>query len=936
MKFYAYIYIVFLLFSAVNLAQQNAISMKVELDDKNDLLKIQQEIIYNNTSDSTFSTIYLHNWANSYSNRKTPLFKRFVENFRKDLYFAKEKDLGYSKIENLSVNFENADFKELENQADIIQVKLKNPLLPKKSIKITITYVVKIPSNRFTNYGKNDRGYHLRYWYITPAVYKEGWQLMSNLNIDDLFECNKDFNIEIDVPKNYVVESNLYQYKTDLDDKINYYLIGKNKVDILLSINTFKQQEVFVTDKVNVYSNVNPNAIDHKLATSILNRELLFIEKYLGKYPHLELYIDKATQRKNPIYGLNQLPNFLRPFSDTFKWDVTMFKALSQKYIENTLLVNKRKDYWLVDGLQNYLMIEYVETFYPEVKLLGKVSNSWFLKNFNVAKLGFNDKYPFLYQFVARKFIDQSLTTSSDSLSNFNRKVISKYKSGLGFKFLQGYLGDSILNKSIKELYQNNTLKIVSSETFRKEISSKTSKKLDWFFGDYLKTNKKIDHKIDYVKQENDSLLVTISNKRNMVTPVALYALKDGNIKAKKWISNIDSVKTVSIKKGDYDFVVLNYENLYPELNTLNNWYKIDKKIFNKPVKFSFLKDVSNPNFNQLFYQPEASYNFYNGLILGLKLDNKPLIKRNFEFSVSPAYATKSNSFLGSFSTKYHQYFEKTKIYKMEYGVSGRTLDFAPNLSFRSFVPYASLVFKRKSLRDASKEFILLKLVDIDKDVPSGEIQSEQDKYSVLSLSYNYINPDIIKELRYSFSTEFARNFSKAALDIRYRTLNTSDTQLDFRLYAGTFFTNKTTEDTFSFGLDRANDYLFELGYLGRSETSGIFSQQFIIAEGGFKSVLPVRFANQFMVSTNSSIGLWRWLEFYNDIAFLKNRNQPIYFAYENGIRFNFVHQILEVYFPLYSNNGWEIGQTSYPQRIRFTLTANFGAIYNFFRRGFL
>jgi len=578
LKFYAYIYIVFLLFSAVNLAQQNAISMKVELDDKNDLLKIQQEIIYNNTSDSTFSTIYLHNWANSYSNRKTPLFKRFVENFRKDLYFAKEKDLGYSKIENLSVNFENADFKELENQADIIQVKLKNPLLPKKSIKITITYVVKIPSNRFTNYGKNDRGYHLRYWYITPAVYKEGWQLMSNLNIDDLFECNKDFNIEIDVPKNYVVESNLYQYKTDLDDKINYYLIGKNKVDILLSINTFKQQEVFVTDKVNVYSNVNPNAIDHKLATSILNRELLFIEKYLGKYPHLELYIDKATQRKNPIYGLNQLPNFLRPFSDTFKWDVTMFKALSQKYIENTLLVNKRKDYWLVDGLQNYLMIEYVETF----------------------------KYPFLYQFVARKFIDQSLTTSSDSLSNFNRKVISKYKSGLGFKFLQGYLGDSILNKSIKELYQNNTLKIVSSETFRKEISSKTSKKLDWFFGDYLKTNKKIDHKIDYVKQENDSLLVTISNKRNMVTPVALYALKDGNIKAKKWISNIDSVKTVSIKKGDYDFVVLNYENLYPELNTLNNWYKIDKKIFNKPVKFSFLKDVSNPNFNQLVFQPNT------------------------------------------------------------------------------------------------------------------------------------------------------------------------------------------------------------------------------------------------------------------------------------------------------------------------------------------
>ena len=910
--------------------------MKAELDDTNHILKIQQEILYYNQSDSILQNIYLHNWANSYKDRKTPLSKRFIENYRKDLYFAKKKELGYSNIENLSINFENVNFQELDNQADILKVTLNKPLLPKDSTKIAITYTVKFPSDRFTNYGKNDKGYHLRYWYITPAVYNNGWQLMSNLNIDDLLEQNTDFNIELDVPKKYIVESNLYQYKTDLPDKINYYLIGKNKIDILLSISKEKQQKVFITDKINIYSNVKPNAIDYKLATNVLNRELLFIEKYLGKYPHLEIYIDRATQRKNPIYGFNQLPDFLRPFSDTFKWDLTMFKAISQKYIENTLFVNKRKDYWLIDGLQNYLMIEYVETFYPEVKLLGKVANSWLLRSFNFSKLQFNDKYPFLYQSVARKFLDQSLTTSSDSLSNFNRKVLSKYKSGLGFKFLQGYVGDSVLNKSIKTLYQENKLKITSSKKFREIIAANTKRNLDWFFGDYIQTNKKIDHKIEYVKEDDDSLIVTIRNKRNMVTPVALYALKDDKIKAQKWISNVDSVKTVKLEKGDYDFVVLNYENLYPELNTLNNWYKIDKKILNKPIKFSFFKDISSPNFNQLFYQPEASYNFYNGLILGLKLDNKPLIKRNFEFSVSPAYATKSRNFLGSFSTRYNQYFEKTKIYKMEYGVSGRTLDFAPNLSFRSFVPYASLVFKRKSLRDVSREFILLKLVDIDKDVAPGEVQTDQDKYSVLSLSYNYMNPDIIKEFRYSFSTEFARKFSKAALDIRYRTLNTSDTQLDFRLYAGTFFNNNTVGDDFSFGLDRATDYLFQLNYLGRSEDSGIFSQQFIIAEGGFKSVLPVRFANQFMVSTNSSIGLWRWLEFYNGIAFLKNRNQPVYFAYENGIRFNFVHQILEIYFPLYSNNGWEIGKPSYQERIRFTLSANFGAIYNFFRRGFL
>ena len=105
--------------------------------------------------------------------------------------------------------------------------------------------------------------------------------------------------------------------------------------------------------------------------TDILNRELRFIEKYLGKYPHKEIYVDKITQSKDPVYGLSQLPNFLRPFSDTFKWDVTMFKALTKKYIENTLLLNKRKDYWFLDGLQNYLMLEYIQEFYPNTKLLG-------------------------------------------------------------------------------------------------------------------------------------------------------------------------------------------------------------------------------------------------------------------------------------------------------------------------------------------------------------------------------------------------------------------------------------------------------------------------------------------------------------------------------------------------------------------------------------
>jgi hypothetical protein len=936
LKFSVKIFVVCFFISVFSFAQQNSIAIKSNLNtDKNELL-IQQEIVYFNTSDSILTNIYLHNWANSFRDRKTPLSKRFIKDYKKNLYFAKEKNLGKTTIKNLTVNFDSTEFEELESQADILKVSLIKSLKPKDSVKISVTYTVKLPNAKFTGYGKTTEGYHLRFWYLTPAVYNNGWQLMSNLNIDDLYENPTDFTIEIDIPKEYVLESNLYQYKTNKKEFTSYYLVGKNKTDIILGVNKNKQLKTFKAKKTTIYTDVFDKKVDYKTATNILNRELSFIEKKLGEYPHKEIYIDRITQSKDPVHGLSQLPNFLRPFSDTFKWDITMFKALTKKYLENTLLLNKRKDYWFLDGLQNYLMLEYIEEFYPKIKLLGNLSDKWFIKNFHISKQSFTDKYPLVYQFISRKFLDQALITSADSLSNFNRKIANKYKAGLGFRYLKGFLGDSVLNSSIKEFYQKNQTKIISSSEFQKILSNKTDKKTDWFFNDYIKTNKKIDYTIDEVKVKNDSLEVTIRNKRNITTPVLLYGLKDKEIKFKKWITNIEDSKTITIPKQDFNKVALNYENHYPELNTLDNWKSLENKIFNKPLKFTLIKDVQDPYYTQIFYQPDFSYNFYNGLILGVKLHNKPLIKRNLEFKFAPSYATKSNSVIGKFSLLYSQYLEKTKIYKISYGLFSQTLDYAPDLSYTSFVPFTNIVFKRKSLRDATSESIRAKLVHIDKEISPNEIKTEQDNYSVFSVSYNYINPDIIKEFRYNFSLELAKNFSKAAIDLRYRSLSTTDTQLDFRLFAGTFLNNKTEGDYFSFGLDRANDYLFQLNYFGRSEDTGFFSQQYIIAEGGFKSVLPTRFANQYMVAFNSSFGLWRWMEFYNDVAFLKNKDNPIYFGHNNGIRFNFIHNILEVYFPLYSNNGWEVSQEAYPQKIRFTLTGNINSIYNFFRRGFL
>jgi len=118
----SHILILLLLFTNISFAQQNEINIKATLNTNTNSLKVQQEIIYYNNSKETLNHIFLHNWANSFKDRKTPLSKRFIEDFRKDLYFSKEEDRGSSEIKNISINDNNILYKELKSRKDIVQL----------------------------------------------------------------------------------------------------------------------------------------------------------------------------------------------------------------------------------------------------------------------------------------------------------------------------------------------------------------------------------------------------------------------------------------------------------------------------------------------------------------------------------------------------------------------------------------------------------------------------------------------------------------------------------------------------------------------------------------------------------------------------------------------------------------------------------------------
>jgi len=92
-------------------------------------------------------------------------------------------------------------------------------------------------------------------------------------------------------------------------------------------------------------------------------------------------------------------------------------------------------------------------------------------------------------------------------------------------------------------------------------------------------------------------------------------------------------------------------------------------------------------------------------------------------------------------------------------------------------------------------------------------------------------------------------------------------------------------------------------------------------------------YSNDWLISVNSGITLWQWIEGYYDLAFIKNKNKNIQTAYDSGIRLNILTDYFELYFPFYSSLGNELKHSNYSDKIRFKITFDPNTVSGLFTR---
>ncbi len=919
---------------SLGLQAQHQINAEVEVLEADKRLYVQQEIIFKNTTQERLVEVWLYDWINAYSDKRSELGKRYAQEYQRRFHFASDEERGGTNLNAIESNSHEISWQRPEKKPDLIQIQLEKPLQPGDEISFYLDYELNIPTTKFNTYGYEDGNFLLKYWLILPAVFENDWILYSEKELFDLPKQALTIDLKINLNASYYLTSALKKLNEEMiNDRKIIHLKGDEIAQLDLYLTKFKAFETIITDHGTLSTNISSCAkLNPTILAIVSDRILAYLSEQLGAYPYERIVASESDYQLAPIYGLNQLPSFIRPFPDGFQSDISLFKTITANYLENSIFINNRKDQWMLDAIQIYLMMDYVDRFYPNTKLLGSLSNFPILKWSHAASLDFNGQYDFLLETMTRQNLDQTIDTPQDSLLRFNKKIGNPYKAGLSMKYLENYSSKDELMQGIKEFFDYRKQVFSEVDDFQLMLNKNIKKDIDWYFEDYIKNHSFIDYKINKVKKKEDSLQVQLKNFHGNRIPISLSHVVGGDAIYEDWIPPFQKDTMVVIKDRGAERMAVNFDGKLPELNKRNNFEKV-RKPFSKPFQFRILEDIDDPHYEQLFIIPEFGYNLYDGFFTGPKFYNTSLLPKQFSYKVSPKYGTISNALVGDATIDYTSLYKNQNLFAIRYGLTGSRFSYDRDLFFNRYSFFASFAYRPQDLRSNVRQFLTMRTLSVQRE-RSEESFFNEPNYDVFNLNYRYQDKNLDKFFTTEVDYQISKTFSKVSFNTRFRKLYNNNRQINVRWFGGLFLFNENRDsDFFSFALDRPTDYMFDYNYYGRSEDSGLFSQQFLMAEGGFKSMLQPAFANQWMTTFNTSTTIWNWIFAYGDVGLVKNRGESIEFLYDSGVRLNLVEDYFELFFPVYSSNGWEAGQDNYGERVRFIVTLDIPTLWRLFTR---
>ena len=871
-------------------------------------LKVVQESIFHNSFTTNLSNIIVYDWNNSYSSMDTPLAKKLYSEYDSSILKSEDNNRGKTVIKSILINGDPVIWKRVPNNQDLIELTLKESLGQFQNLKITFEYDLIIP-NYILDYGLANNNYvNLKNCFFRFApILNDKRTKFSNLGLDDKFLLKSKINLNLKYDSNLfiatnLIETNRQQYADKIESK--FYDSSVKDFDLI-----FSKVEEFKSIDLNNFKIITNSEKILSLDESNFKNINDFFNSYHFDVESKKVIIERNQFKKNSLYPYSEIPKILDPFKNNSLNEINFTKNIIKILLSKSLNINTREFFWFTSGLELFYLEKYIDTYYKNLPLLGELSNFFLIKQHNLSLMKFTDQFKLGYKFVAGRNLNQMISLPSNELTRINYKMGNPSKSLSSLKLLKSYIGNDSFMSSLSDIFSSEKI-IASNDEIKNYFEKNSEFSLDWFFDSYINYSGQTDFKIHKKKSS-----ISIKNKtfKEFSLPIPLSLRNNDNEIFRTWITNdyeLDTIDLTNIKE-----IIVDPEKFYSDGNYKNNSLNLQEKNRLK-TSFTFFSDLDDSSRNQIFYRPQFIYNLYDGFSPGITLTNKSPFKKTLTYMFSPFYSTVSEKLIGNINLNYTNYNSKT--FSSNYYLSLSKFHYDTNQSYFRISPTILFTKRDKNLVSNYRQYFRLKYINVNK---KDDLNSSKDDYGITNISYINSNPGAKKSFSYSYDIQLNNEIIKNSITLNFRNFFNEFRQYNLRLFIGKFFKNSNVNGSYDFSVDNPNDYLFDNFLIGRSENTGFYSQQYIRYEGAFKSKINDFSPNDFILSINSGITIWKWFEAYFDFGLFKNKKEPILSGYDTGLRINIIENYLEVFFPVYSSNGSHFDDNSYSNKIRFVFT---------------
>ena len=968
------IFISIITFANISIAQQyfqQEVNYKisVKLDDVNHKIYCSEQIEYINNSPDTLHFIYFHLWPNAYKNTNTAFAKQQLENGSTDFYFSNESQKGYISNLDFEVNGKKIKWEFDPKNIDIAKLVLNTPLTPNARIIITTPFNVKFPGT-FSRLGHYKQSYQVTQWYPKPAVYdNNGWHAMPYLNQGEFYSEFGAFEVSITLPRNYVVgatgnlqtdsELNFLDSIANVTEKIDSFDsndISFPKSDKEFKTITYKESNIhdfaWFADKrfhVKKGSVKLPNS-DKEVTTWVMftnyeaklwkdaleyvNNGVYYYSKWLGNYPYDNCTAIEASLGAGGGMEYPTITN-IGHSGNKASLETVIVHEVGHNWLYGIIANDERCYPWMDESINTFYHTRYSRIKYPNQPLVGEIPNNVLdffdleFNHFSTLNLG--------YLYLARLNKDQELNTHSEKFNMINYGFIAYFKGAVGFNLLINYLGEEKFDSLMQAYYQEWKFKHPQPNDFKEGFKLKDDN-LNWFFNGFLSTTKKIDYKVQNLKNMDSHYILRVKNKGGINAPFSVNLYKNDSLISSFWEKGFTGKTDINLN-SNFDKVVLNSKSSYGEFNIKNNIIfnrKIAKKL--KPISLRFIGSLENKEKTQLYYLPIIGYNKYNKFMIGTAFYNTIFPANNLEFQLLPMYSFGSNNIAGLGSLSY--FIHPDKLFR-EISISISTKQFAYNeqTNFNSNKLNTEFVFSKKNKRSKITNTVNLSTT-MATDITTillNDVQTKQNYFH--KLEYKLSNRNKLKPYTINLSLEGKNTFLKTTFYGKYRIkYKKKHKEFNISLFASKFVYNNSNNGIYNLNLSGNmgyQDYTYNEIYFARFDgyyPANLFNRQFSKTEGSFNIYTPIQ-SNNWLVTTeiSSTIPIKFPIKPYLNLGLMENYNisssQKIILLYELGIELYIIKDIFSIYFPV--NVSKEIKETNelytdnYFEKIRFVLNLN-------------